>query len=52
MGALKPHSSADKTAALIKHCKWKVWVLSLQEQRLCWDNYRNARAPDFTNAFG
>jgi hypothetical protein len=47
MGALKPHSWADKTAAIIKHCKLKVWVLSLQEQRHCWDNYGNAIAPFF-----
>ena len=29
MGALKPHSWADKTAAIIKHSKLKVWILSL-----------------------
>lgn len=52
MGALKPPSWADKTAAIIKHSKLKVWILSLQEQRQSCDNYGNAITSIIANVFG
>lgn len=52
MRVLKPHSWAYWTAAVIKHPGLKGWILSLQEQRQCCDNYENTVASIFANVFG